>query len=90
MYFLIELTDTFGGEANYAWVTRVKVAANNLRHAVRKFSKDAGFTGRVRHDYSIPDELGTERYIIRGAAMCFFASAWSDDYHRDLRHETID
>ena len=85
-FFYVELTDTFGGEANYSWVTRVKVQAKNLKHAVRRFSQDAGFTGRIAHDYSIPDEYGTERYIIRGAALCFFVSHWDDDTHGDYFH----
>lgn len=85
-FFYVELTDTFGGEANYSWVTRVKVQARNLKHAVRRFSRDAGFTGRVCFDYEIPDEFGTRRYNIRGAAMCFFISHWDDDAHGDYFH----
>ena len=27
MTYAVELTDTFGGEANYSWVTRAKVAS---------------------------------------------------------------
>jgi hypothetical protein len=85
-FWFVELTDTFGGEANYSWVTRVKVRARTLQHAVRRFSRDAGFTGRVQFDYSIPDEFGTARYVIRGAALCFFISAWDDETHSDHFH----
>lgn len=42
-FWFVELTDTFGGEANYSWVTRVKVQARTLAHAVRRFSRDAGW-----------------------------------------------
>jgi hypothetical protein len=34
--FFIEHTDTFGGEANYSWVTRYIVSANTPRGAMRK------------------------------------------------------
>jgi hypothetical protein len=32
-----ELTDTFGGEANYCWVRRGTIEADTLERAVRKF-----------------------------------------------------
>lgn len=84
-FYFIELTDTFGGETNYSWVTRVKVRANTLRGAIWRFSRDAGFSGRVRHEYTIPDEHGTQRFKIRGAALCFFACEWDDDAHGNYR-----
>lgn len=80
-FWFVELTDTYGGEANYSWVTRVKVQAKTLKHAVRRFSKDAGFVGSVRFDYAMSDELGTARYNIRGAALCFFVCAWDAETH---------
>lgn len=85
-FFYVELTDTFSGEANYSWVTRVKVHARNMKHAIRRFSSDAGFVGRIRHDSDIPDEFGTKRYSIQGAALCFFVSHWNDDAHGDYFH----
>ncbi len=77
-FWFVELTDTFGGEANYSWVTRVKVQAKTLKHAVRRFSKDAGFTGRVRADW---DDGTYKRYNVQGAALCFFVCAWDDETH---------
>ncbi len=85
-FWFVELTDTFGGEANYSWVTRVKVQAKTLKHAVRRFSKDAGFTGRVRHECTFPDEYGTTRYRVNGAALCFFVCPWDDERHADYMH----
>lgn len=82
-FWFVELTDTFGGDANYSWVTRVKVQAKSMAHAVRRFSKDAGFTGRVRLAYDMDDSA---RYDIRGACMCFFVSPWDDDSHGDYFH----
>lgn len=85
-FWFVELTDTFSGEANYSWVTRVKVQARTMAHAVRRFSRDAGFTGRVRFDFCVPDEYGTTRYNVRGAALCFFVSAWDDETHSEYFH----
>ena len=82
-FWFIELTDTFGGDANYSWVTRVKVQAKSLDHAVRRFSRDAGFTGRVRGDW---DDGTCKRYNICGAALCFFVSQWDDECHADCMH----
>lgn len=82
-FWFVELTDTFSGEANYSWVTRVKVQARTLAHAVRRFSKDAGFTRRLSFQY---DDGTSARYNIRGAALCFFVCAWDDECHSELFH----
>lgn len=48
MAMQFELTDTFGGEANYSWVKRAYTAREELtdRQLVRLAKKWAGFTGR--------------------------------------------
>ncbi len=81
-FWFVELTDTYGGEANYSWVTRVKVQAKTLEHAVRRFSKDAGFTGRVRADW---DDGTSKRFNVRAAPLCFFVSPW-EERHADYMH----
>lgn len=80
-FWFVELTDTFGGEANYSWVTRVKVQAKTLPHALRRFSKDAGFVGRLRKQW---DDGNAIRYDVQGACVCFFISAWDEDCHGEL------
>ena len=48
-----ELTDTFGGEANYCWVRRDSIVCDDLTNlaVVRRAKKFAGFTGmRCRVD----------------------------------------
>ena len=48
MQVQVEVTDTFGGEANYSWVRRYEVevpeGASN-RSIVRKVKKEIGYTG---------------------------------------------
>jgi len=43
----VEVTDTFGGEANYCWVRRYTCVGGNLtnRQVVRRAKKLAGWSG---------------------------------------------
>lgn len=47
--YSLELTDTFGGDANYSWVRREKIIAKTMRGAVQKFAKELGLNFR-KHD----------------------------------------
>ena len=65
--FDIEVTDTFGGEANYSWVTRHTVTAKSRLGAVQKFSRVSGIQWRKVSDYG-----DTARYDSKSGATCFF------------------
>jgi hypothetical protein len=43
-YYFIEVTDTFGGEANYSWVNKYCVEATD-KTAVRRAKKAIGWNG---------------------------------------------
>ncbi len=75
MSYFVEVTDTYGGEANYCWVNRYIVKAKSFRGAVRKVAKAEGYSGRVRLDYSTGDSA---RHNIKGAAICIL-SRWADE-----------
>ena len=48
MMWTVEVTDTFGGEANYSWVRRSEVSAPDGatdRQLARLFKDAGGFTG---------------------------------------------
>lgn len=45
MTYDVEYTDTFGGEANYCWVTRLKVEAVSPLAAVRRVKRELGISG---------------------------------------------
>ena len=47
--FFVYITDTFGGELNYCWVTKFKVNATTERGAVWKIARATGFN--FRNDY---------------------------------------
>ena len=38
----VEITDTFGGEANYSWVTRHVIRAKSPRGAINALSRRSG------------------------------------------------
>ena len=44
--YLFEVTDTFGGEANYSWVRRYTVHATSMSGALRMVNREEGF-GRL-------------------------------------------
>lgn len=48
MTYQIEMTDTFGGEANYCWARHAHIPADGLsdRALVRRAKAWAGYTGR--------------------------------------------
>jgi len=40
--FNVEITDTFGGEANYSWVRRFDVMAKSFQGAISKVAREHG------------------------------------------------
>lgn len=79
--FLVEVTDTFGGEANYSWVTRHRVRASTIRGAVIRVNRDSGLGLRRVADYG-----DCIRYDSRSGATCAFVSEWDDGAHGELSH----
>ena len=73
--FYFEVTDTYGGEANYCWVNRIKISAKNLHGALIKLSKHTGLHFRS-------DGL---RYNAKGAAICAFLL--NDDYDLESHYK---
>lgn len=61
--YLIEVTDTFAGDANYSWVRRYAVRAESVLGALQKLSKHEGYRFR---------SSGGSRYDARGACICAF------------------
>lgn len=67
-HYYIEMTDTFGGEANYCWVNRFIVSASSPRGAMRKVAKKFGYSVR---------DVGCDRWDTVSGATCFFVE-WVD------------
>ena len=81
MRWNLELTDTFGGEANYSWVNRFIVSASSPRGAMRKVCNVTRDTVR---------DSGCERWDSTGGGVCYFieqvdaemAQSMKDNYSR--------
>ena len=67
----VELTDTFGGEANYSWVRRYEFETDGMndRQIERKARELVGLTGVKcdREDYG-----DMVRWNVRDACVCCF------------------
>ena len=74
-----EVTDTFGGEANYSWVRRetVMVKAKSKRGVVRALKAFAGFTG-VRCEVSDYGDQISVRPIGRHAVLHIAFATWHE------------
>lgn len=76
--FYIEITDTFGGEANYSWVTRHCVTAKSTRGAAVAISRRSGLSWRKVADFG-----DSVRYDSSSGATCMFISHYSEDEHSE-------
>lgn len=61
--FTFEVTDTFGGEANYCWVHKHEIEAKSLHGALCILSRIEGLNFR---------SVGCDRYDAKGACICAF------------------
>ena len=74
--YLVEFTDTFGGEANYCWIDRYEVEAKRLRQAITKAKQKRYHSPLPRHKTS--DYGDTIRIDIIGQNVCAFATYIGD------------
>ena len=66
--YFIEMTDTFGGEANYCWVNRFIVSASTPRGAMRRVCTRTSDTVR---------DVGCDRWDSTRGCVCYFVE-WVD------------
>jgi len=85
--YFVEVTDTFGGEANYSWVRRYKVESVSKRGAVVKVAKEEGFS--FRHAYDISDGSSTSRYNALRACRCLHIGDYDGEEHKFSRVEVL-
>lgn len=72
--FKIEVTDTYGGEANYCWVRRYKYKAKSMLGAIRMLSREYGGQWRKESDYG-----DMARYNLKNACICAFVEYAEED-----------
>ncbi|NDD55335.1 hypothetical protein EBZ39_15985 [bacterium] len=82
--FFVELTDTYGGEANYAWVKRFKVHASSILGAVRKVGRETGFSFRKNFDCG-----DLVRYDSKNSCHCIFVSGYTDEAEHTFNVQSI-
>ena len=67
-HYFVEMTDTYGGEANYCWVNRFIVSASSPRGAMRKVRARTGDKVRCEDRYNEPQTwdsvIGCIRYFV--------------------------
>lgn len=66
--YFIEMTDTYGGEANYCWVNRFIVSASTPRGAMRRVCARTGDSVR---------SVGGDRWDSTRGCVCYFVE-WVD------------
>jgi len=74
----IEVTDTFGGEANYCWVNRSTAKAATTRGVVRAVKAAMGLTGKRCDVYSAGGHVEIRPVGKRAPCIIGFAD-WADD-----------
>lgn len=85
-FYFVEVTDTFGGEANYNWVHRFKVSATTERGAMRKITNRLPYSGGVSKDMDTGD---MQRWTWRNACVCAFVEHYDDQSARMFHVESI-
>jgi hypothetical protein len=67
----IEITDTYGGEANYSWVNRLEIEdkRQSLRQILKQVRKHFGITCKFRKVYDLNDCI---RYNFDKQCVCMF------------------
>ena len=70
----IEVTDTFGGEANYAWKREYMVRARTMRGAIQVLAHKDG----AGWSKSYGDSFDNARYDLSGACVCAFVQYVDD------------
>lgn len=79
MPFSLEVTDTFGGESNYAWVKRGTTKATSRRGVIRALKKLAGWDGWCRVRVHQWDNTFMELRPTISSGVCQVAFAqWGD------------
>jgi hypothetical protein len=68
-HYFIEVTDVYGGEANYSWVTRHVIRGKSKRGAINRFSRLSGISW---------NHVGCDRYDSRSGATCLFIEEADD------------
>ena len=87
-HYIVEITDTFGGEFNYSWIRRYIVKAKSMRGAIVKIAHDYGNGWRKEHE-DCDGAVYKMRGDCIGAAVIFADGAFLDEYSKNFDHKLI-
>lgn len=79
--FFVDITDTFGGEANFSWVTCHIIRAKSLRGCVNALARRSGISWH---------SVGCGRYDSHSGATCAFIQEYDPEYNDCIGLETDD
>ena len=77
-FYFIEVTDMYGGETNYSWVTRHVIKAKTLKGAKQRFSMMSGINWHY-------DGL---KMVSKSGATCYFIDWYDEEGHSDYSFST--
>lgn len=77
-FYFIEVTDVYGGEANYSWVSRHAIKAKTLQGAKQRFSRMSGINWHY-------DGL---KMVSRSGATCYFINRYDESEHSEYSFST--
>ena len=78
--FFVEMTDVFGGDANYSWCSRFKIKATTPRGAMRKLGRETGLYWKMVQNYD-----DCERWDSKSGATCAFIYDFDATEHMNYR-----
>lgn len=78
-WYFVEVTDTFGGEANYSWARRYKLLAASMKGAQLKMTREQG-SGWSK----VMDSGDMQRWDSASGATCMFIEDFDTDRHDQL------
>ena len=67
--YLITITDTLGGEANYSWVTRHRIVAKSVQGAMKKLAKRSKLNWH---------KVSMDRWDSKSGSVCCFIDKWEE------------
>ena len=80
--FFVQITDTYGGEANFSWVTRHIIKAKSARGCANALARRSGLSWH---------HVGCDRYDSASGATCAFIREYDPETDNDcIRFETDD
>lgn len=83
LYF-VEMTDTYGGEANYCWVNRFLVKAKSFQGAISKVVRKTGIHARLKYNSG-----DFAQYRCPGHCITYFVN-WSDEGREANQYSRIE